>query len=346
MNDAIVGLRNLLMGGGILGTQDLGKHRNSLMGFAIIIVFMVHAFYKSPFIQGFAQYGWMGVDIFFFLSAVGQCNSLRKNNDTLPFYKRKLCRVLPTWWGMLLFFHLLNICLGLPHPNTFAQVITYYSGFGYWLKPFLHVDCRADYYEWYIPTLLLFYLVTPIFYRAKKLVLAILISMASLSALLFDHYAVMSGLHLAYARVPIYICGILYFKIFLNDETNTTQRGKAITIVSICGVIVMIVLWRYIPWLMLQCLFLPVAMPVILFLLCRLIESFKLSRLLSFYGMISLEMYLIHLYWNMPEVDWHGLHISYDVMTVAKFVVCTIGAYMVHQFFDKFDLIKKNALRV
>ena len=329
----------------ILDAHDLKNHRNTLMGFAIIMVFMVHAFYESPFIQKFAQYGWMGVDIFFFLSAIGQCYSLQKNNSTLEFYKRKIHRVLPTWWLMLLFFHLLNASFGTPHPGTILQMVTYYSGLGYWLKIFLNVDYRVDYYEWYIPTLLLFYLITPILFKAKKYVLTILISMAAISALLLDHYGILSGLYLTYARVPIYIFGFLYVKLFL-DENDKSQRAKIIMILSISGLILMIILWRYVSWLVLQSVFLPAVMPVILFLLCHLIEWLKLSKILSFYGIISLEMYLIHLYWNMPAVDWHVLHISYDVMTIAKFLVCTIGAYMVHYIFCKYEMIKNIARKV
>lgn len=39
----------------------------------------------------------VGVDIFFFLSAIGCCYSLKNDSNTLHFYEKRLYRILPTY---------------------------------------------------------------------------------------------------------------------------------------------------------------------------------------------------------------------------------------------------------
>ena len=163
-------------------TKDrLTIFRKPLMGFAIIWVFMLHSGVTGNVIwDAIRFYGWAGVDIFFFLSAIGLCFSLRKDNSTLAFFKRRAKRILPTWFFVLLAVHLVGLICNhylpkLPFyiPDTLLKCFTWYTGTGFWISDF--ALGKGWFYEWYVPSLLAFYLFTPYLYRKRNLSLFLLI---------------------------------------------------------------------------------------------------------------------------------------------------------------------------
>ena len=143
--------------------EYIGKYRSALMGMAMILVFLFHARSKK---LGFMPTGiWesifdnfnLGVDAFFFLSAFGLCFSLKKN-DIRTFYLNRFKRILPAWWIVLICLHLAGILIGskfpvgsFDYPHTATDMFFWYSGLGFFFN--------MCHYEWYIPTLMLFYLI-------------------------------------------------------------------------------------------------------------------------------------------------------------------------------------------
>jgi len=67
----------------------LAEYRTEVMGFAIILIMLFHL--------GVLPFGECGVDIFLFLSGFSMYRSLNKNKDVLPFYKKRLLRILPCY---------------------------------------------------------------------------------------------------------------------------------------------------------------------------------------------------------------------------------------------------------
>lgn len=151
----------------------ISKYRSALMGLSIFCVYMFHSNPSSENLSSITRYGWLGVDVFIFLSALGCCYSLQKNNNILEFYKRRIMRILPTWYGVLILFNIVNTLAGRPSPHTFIEGILYYSGLGFWVHGLFDSPMNV-YYEWYVPTLLLFYFFIPYLFRCKKVVLYIL----------------------------------------------------------------------------------------------------------------------------------------------------------------------------
>lgn len=128
----------------------------------------------------------------------------------------------------LLVFNIKNSLTGEPHPTNFIQAICYYSGIGWWLRPFIETDPHNYWYEWYIPTLLVLYALFPMLYKysCKKLIRHIIVwvfagsSLIILSSVLRNFYGVsnyitnsLSQLHWSYQRVPIFLCGVLIYKV-------------------------------------------------------------------------------------------------------------------------------------
>lgn len=108
----------------------------------------------------------LGVDAFLFLSAFGLCFSLKKN-DIKTFYFNRFKRIIPTWWAVLFALHIVGILIGskfpvgsFVYPHTATDIFFYYTGLGFFFN--------TCYYEWYIPTLLFFYLIIPAINRLSK----------------------------------------------------------------------------------------------------------------------------------------------------------------------------------
>ena len=102
--------------------------------------------------------GFYGVDIFLFLSGLGVYYSLTKRPNVLGFYKARLVRILPAY----IIVACASYCLLRLDRASALDFFYYISGIGYWT--------RHARFDWYIPTQLAFYLITPLFlFFYKKL---------------------------------------------------------------------------------------------------------------------------------------------------------------------------------
>lgn len=72
-------------------------NRNYLMGVAMLLVIVFHFFCWVTNPIGKLNIGFIGVDIFLFLSGFGLSYSFEKNG-LLDFYKRRIIRIYPTYF--------------------------------------------------------------------------------------------------------------------------------------------------------------------------------------------------------------------------------------------------------
>ena len=152
----------------------------------------------------------LGVDAFFFLSAFGLCFSLKKN-DIRTFYLNRFKRILPAWWTVLLCLHLAGILIGskfpvgsFDYPHTATDMFFWYTGLGFFFN--------MCHYEWYIPTLLFFYLIIPAINRLSRSQVLLLILLSVLVVLLYKKSGYLPYLNIAVTRIPIFLFGVLFFK--------------------------------------------------------------------------------------------------------------------------------------
>lgn len=130
------------------------------MGFAILWVMYFHMPLKFATEIGWFTHriGFYGVDIFLFLSGLGVYFSLMKRPNVLRFYKARLVRILPAY----VIVACVSYCLLRLDKASALDFFYYISGIGYWT--------RHTRFDWYIPTQLAFYLITPLFlFFYKKL---------------------------------------------------------------------------------------------------------------------------------------------------------------------------------
>ncbi len=108
------------------------------------------------------KHWYLGVDVFFFLSAIGLTYSMKKNPNVWAFYKRRIIRIFPAFWLVMTGVYLSKYAVmkimpsvSFHIPQNVWEIFLAYSTLGYWLpKPF--------FFLWYIPATLGLYLVFPL----------------------------------------------------------------------------------------------------------------------------------------------------------------------------------------
>lgn len=314
--------------------RRLSTSRSVLMGIGIVMIYILHSgkigysLYDSIY-----KYGWIGVDIFFFLSALGLGYSLKKNRD--GFIRRRLIRILPTWIIILFLVHIfglvgLHFMPTLPFhvPQSIYQILSWYTGLGYWIANIFDLSDKTSwYYEWYIPTLLLFYLVTPFLYkRTNKTIIILLVILLITGQLAITNYNT-NYLVLSITRVPIFLMGILFFRFIDNKNERPRTDAYIFFLLILFGIGINILNFVVVVEKEYKVLFF---IPCLCLLLSYIVQKLNLTAFFSFLGGISLELYLIHLY-RRPHYLMSFVCDNTLFVIISTFLLCTISAYLLQK---------------
>lgn len=184
------------------------------MGCAITYIYLYHLIYFTTelysnsylwkYLNLLLANGFIGVDLFLFVSAYGLCHSFKRNKIT-TFYSNRIIRIIPIYviFLILLFFCFLT--------NYSWQYIIFDSAMqisGISIFKLFNINI-----EWFIPALIFLYITFPIpFYLVKKttnvthdILIIICLTCLSIIGANFIHD------NLSY-RLPIWIMGILTYK--------------------------------------------------------------------------------------------------------------------------------------
>ena len=193
-------------------------NRTSLMGSAIIFILLYHSYSwcipeKNPYLSIF-KHGYIGVDIFIFLSGFGLCSSYTKNTLT-TFYLNRLKKIFPLYVLSGLLISLISNTKG-SILTTIWDVFCNISTLSYW-------NFGGIYWNWYIPAIVLLYLLFPIIYfftEKYKYTFYIFTNLIIIIALSF--FAIPWQYDCFVARIPIFILGIIIF-LYQNDVKKQRQ---------------------------------------------------------------------------------------------------------------------------
>lgn len=194
-----------------MNTLDLSfisRFRSSFMGFAIFWIFFYHTGVDIPVLKHFFALGWLGVDIFFFLSGFGLSASLAKDSSFKRFFRKRFVRIIPCWWIVLAGMAFFGSVVSLKgFPITAEDYFHWFSGTGWWLA-----GCN---FEWYIPTLLVFYLLAPLLSSMSIRQLSICAVVAAIIAVALSSGIVncFNHVYMSYSRLPVYLSGFIMYKI-------------------------------------------------------------------------------------------------------------------------------------
>lgn len=188
----------------------VSEKRGTLMALAIMFVVVYH--YKC-WIGGFPWYigsilkfGYIGVDIFFFLSGFGLACSFQKNNIR-QFYKNRVMKILPCYllYGVIL---LLNIAF---HGGMFTWFDVLYK------FSTLEYTFRHGGIDWFMSAIIQLYLFFPMFFLFVKkfrlvATMATFIIVYALTTIHDFHWT-----HLALLqRLPMFVMGV-YCHVFRHN---------------------------------------------------------------------------------------------------------------------------------
>lgn len=176
------------------------RNRTILMCIAIIAVISYHPALRGIPI-GRLNIGYAGVDIFMLLSGYGIGKSLLKNS-VKQFYKNRIHRIFPLWLFMILFDYAIKIFSG-EEATTMKDLLFDLSTISFYIHP-------NSLPEWYLATLILFYLISPLYkYLLEKTgwILLVIISVS-----IYSCYIIIGTTTWQYAcaipRFPLYLLGL------------------------------------------------------------------------------------------------------------------------------------------
>lgn len=185
----------------LIDYKDLSIYRSELMGWSILWVMMLHFTFNQIKPLGFiAQYGFAGVDIFIFVSGFGLFYSLDKNDNLVSFYRKRLLRIFPTYYIIGLITNLL-----ITHDDILSFLFRY-STLGFWIG--------NKYAEWFIPSIILLYLIAPFIKKAieRKWLISIctfIVCLYLTSYFLADKEDILDRSHYFFLyRIPAFIFGM------------------------------------------------------------------------------------------------------------------------------------------
>lgn len=220
----------------------ISRYKSQLMGIAILIVVYGHYFYYHSGLQSYQflnitmWYTIGSVDIFIFLSGFGIWRSLSKNGDPLQFMQRRLGRLLPSYLPFIFLF--CGFCFLTGTMNKF-QVLGNLTTFGWWAQ-------MGGQFNWYIPSLIVMYLLSPLFYRiieayGRKSLWAIPVMW------LISAGCVGTSLMIGVSRFPVYFLGMYLGRQAAEGLAPTKKQLSISGIAAVASMVALYVFVQVIP---------------------------------------------------------------------------------------------------
>lgn len=315
--------------------KDISSYRSEVMGIAMIWIMMIHFDFTQLTPLGFiSQFGFLGPDLFLFVSGFGLFFSLDKNNNLYEYFKKRIIRVFPT-------YYILGIIPSVVfYKDTLFDYLYRYTTIGFWNN-----DLYGD---WYIPSAIMLYLWAPFIKKLfdKKLFLILyLLSIITifLSFYLVDKDSIIDRPHFSFLhRIPSFLFGMTcaYWL-----KTGTVL--KYYYIIVLLGLPLCAYLYPHHHQIYNYKNFsLTFLLPLVIVIFClflkRCIRIKILNVILSKIGEASLEIYLIQgIFFHailtkmicVPPI-WH------DTLTISLIIISSIMGILFHWLVNKFRTIQ------
>ena len=318
--------------------SSINKYRRFLFGIATIWIAWFHSYMLDfskiealsflnfgALFEVLRRLGNIGVDIFLLLSGIGLYFSFSKNTNIILFYKKRLIRVLPC-----------SVILVL--------IVTYLSHVETWRLFFIRVTFLNflffkddDQTFWYIPAILLLYLLFPVFYyviqkfKIPGAIILIAISCVISAIAFFVNFEMFFfQWEMLLTRIPVFIVGILMAPVIKNEKKISNEKALILCLIGLVYLIGIhiidlfittefIFLWHY--------LYFPLAV-FLVFFFSYIRSHVRLSFIvkpIEFVGDFSLEMYLIHqslYYFLLGKISFFDDHqLLYAIMIILVSIV-------------------------
>lgn len=194
--------------------SDIYENRTKFMGLAMILVILYHGLDGIYNPIGPLNRGYVGVDIFMFLSGFGLNESFKKNSLS-KFYKNRFIRIYPLYFiGVLL-------ALFITKSWGVGQFLLNVSTLGYYLYGGIYR------FDWYLESIFILYLLFPILKKLKRYIY-IYISLICIVIPLI--YPIQWWYDCLISRVPIFLLGVVFASLC---HSRTTYKFIKVGIIGI-----------------------------------------------------------------------------------------------------------------
>lgn len=201
------------------------------MGFAMMWIMWFHSpfFGKSEIMHFVHNIGFYGVDMFLLVSGLGLYFSMRKSKSIGEFYQKRAIRILPAYL-------IVSICwyAFFKTEVSFGDKLLSILGVNYFRGT---ISSRPEYFDWFLPTLIVFYLLTPLydklFQKAKVKWQITLISMmiSPLLCILSYHWWHNQVLYGTFVRIAVFLLG--YWVGWFLYEKKKENKGSWMAYLSL-----------------------------------------------------------------------------------------------------------------
>lgn len=330
--------------------RPLSTYRDYMMGFAIILILIFHTLNMAMDYKFFlplyyvVRSGYIGVDVFMFTSGIGITYSLTKNKDISMFYKKRLMRIFPMYIPVVFLYTMTAYIL---HQCKASLIITNCLAVSYWFcdNPFV--------FNWYIPAILLFYLISPVIYQILKkpenriLKLIFLWFLALILIVDVSEIFHLEKYRIVMCRFPVFCIGMaIGFGILEGKEIDWKDFMASIMVAAFAGILYVIheLIMPITGWHYLMFIFI---VPVFCLLIARKMERAEQNTVLmcslKWMGKNSLLIYLLNIVFSEMTDQFIGSYLQSHQMQCAVYcivmIVLNIGIVYI---FEKWKIVWKK----
>ena len=295
--------------------EVIGDNRSMLMGFAIISVIAYHLAFRVhpeiPIFKGLVYYGWIGVEIFMFVSGWGLYHSLQKSGNLVAFYRRRLKRIFPAYL-------LVNVAFAFVEKISLWDFILRFTTIGYW--------AGVAQFDWYIPCIVLFYILSPFLFKWLQVqrwlfVVVCMVLPYAVAVVLVSCFGVYDWHLLLFSltRLPVFCLGLLVAK---ADISFSMFAYKVLLVAAIVlmGALFIALQDKHVSLQVMRIVafFLTIPLCLTVVLILNVLHCDLLCRLLKAGGIVSLELYLLH------EHIFKDVTMAFDFWNVSFILFCII----------------------
>jgi len=280
--------------------KKLTKYRNVWMALAILWVVFFHSelTFESSLISNIKLIGYGGVDIFVFASGMGCYLSLSKNEDILAFYKKRIQKIIPLYWFILIPWLLFKVfSTGITLPQVFGNLFCVQS-----------FNTTGNDFNWYISAMWLYYLLIPVFFFLVKNIKKTITYWSILLLTIMLSFSFINSINLIiiFTRIPVLFLGICLGKCIHKGIKLRKVHCIAAFLASVAGFLLLAFfiqnyeakLWVYGLWWY-PFIFITPGLCLLISFVCCLLDKIKpgqfLLKGLECIGNHTFEIYLIHI---------------------------------------------------
>ena len=280
--------------------KNIVKYRNVWMGIAILWIVLFHSGVNinNELLAFIKKIGYGGVDIFLLASGIGCYYSLEKDDDIFNFMRRRVLRIIPTYWIFMFgwaLYHRLNG--GISLRAILGNFLC--------IRNFTHLG--GD-FNWYMSAMWLMYLLAPLFKSMVDKITSILKVVFVIGFfVLFSACFWNSEIYIiTITRIPIFFVGMYIGKLAWNN-VHVTKKDVIISLIAVPIGFGMLLRWMglhtddlwqkgyyWYPFILITPGLCMVISIIIMLLKGRIKDV--IEKLLGVIGDFSFEIYLLHIW--------------------------------------------------